>query len=277
MTVMTAPPRRIDRTDRATAAIYRGTVTHRRFGPVEREFTPKLFFAYLDVDALPESLDAIPFWSARRRAPVHFRRRDFFDRGTAPLGDAVRDLVEARIGSRPTGRVFLLAHLRTFGWSFNPLAVYYCFSSTGDRLEAVVLEVTNTPWGERCWYVFDGDAGDGRTRTPKAMHVSPYLPMDVDYHVTWSSPADALHLRLQVERAGTPVFEAELALRREPLDRRHGATVLARYPLMPLRVSVGIYLEALRIWLRRVSVHRHPATHAFTNPAPERPTSEEAR
>jgi uncharacterized protein len=106
--------------------------------------------------------------------------------------------------------------------------------------------------------------------------VSPYLPMDLDYHVTWNSPADALHLRLQVEREATPVFEAELALAREPLDRRHGASIIARYPLMPLRVSAGIYLEALRLWLRRVPVHRHPAP-APSAPTPVRHSSEEAR
>ncbi len=111
--------------------IYRGTVCHRRTEPVTREFTPGLSLAYLDVDELPDSLDGLPLWSARRPAPVWFRRPDFFDGGDSPLGDAVRDLVAARLGRRPTGRVHLLAHLRTFGWLHNPLAVYYCDDADG--------------------------------------------------------------------------------------------------------------------------------------------------
>ena len=75
-------------------AVYEGTAHHRRLTPVVREFAPRLFLAYLDVDALPGSLDPLPGWSARRRAPVQFRRRDFFDGRPGPLGDAVRDLVE---------------------------------------------------------------------------------------------------------------------------------------------------------------------------------------
>lgn len=244
--------------DRATVALYEGTVGHRRFGPVARDFSPKLFLAYLDVDALPGSLDALPLWSGRRAAPVHFRREDFFDGGTGPLGDAVRDLVEDRLGRRPSGSIFLLAHLRTFGWLANPLAVYYCWAPVGDALEAVVLEVTNTPWGERQWYVFDARSGRTSASTPKAMHVSPFLPMDLEYRVTWTTPGAALRMRIEVTRGGAQVFEADLRLRRRALDRRSALGVLARRPLMPLRVSAGIYRQALRLLLGRVPLYRHP-------------------
>ena len=58
----------------ATAVAYEGTVTHRRHDP-NRVFTPKLFLAYLDVDALPASLDSLPLWSARRVAKTGTRKR----------------------------------------------------------------------------------------------------------------------------------------------------------------------------------------------------------
>jgi DUF1365 family protein len=188
---------------------------------------------------------------------VRFRRRDFLDGGDRPLGDAVRDLVERRLGRRPSGPVHLLAQLRTFGWLFNPLAVYYCWDAAGGALDAIVLEVTNTPWGERHWYVLD--ARDGADATVgKAMHVSPFLPMDVDYHVTWTTPGEALRLDIEVVRAGTPVFSAGLALRRTPLDRRSAVAVLVRHPLLPLRVSLAIYRKALSLLVAGVPRFRHP-------------------
>src|SRR4051794_11787985 len=88
-------------------AIYEGTARHRRYAPEPREFSPKLFLAYLNVATLPVCLDRLPLWSARRPAPVRFRRRDFFDGGTQPLELAVRDLVEQRLGRRPHGPVYL--------------------------------------------------------------------------------------------------------------------------------------------------------------------------
>ncbi len=50
--------------------------------------------------------------------------------------------------TRPAGPVRLLTTLRTFGHNFNPVCFYYCFAPGGERVEAVVAQVTNTPWGE---------------------------------------------------------------------------------------------------------------------------------
>ncbi len=57
----------------------------------------------------------------------------------------------------------LLTNLRSLGRCFNPVSFYYCFGNSGDdsgeRLLAVLAEVTNTPWGERHAYVIAGGAG----------------------------------------------------------------------------------------------------------------------
>jgi DUF1365 family protein len=258
LTAVTQIDRRPVTTEPMKPALYEGVATHRRHTEPKRVFAPRLFMTMLDVDALPEALDPFPGWSARHRAPVHFRNRDFLDGGDAPLGDGVRDLVEACLGRRPNGRVTLLAHLRTFGWLFNPIAVYYCWSESGDGLDAVVLEVTNTPWGERHRYVVDARDGKRTTTVAKAMHVSPFLPMDVEYRITWSVPGDDLRLRIDVARAGKHLFDADLRLRRIPLDRRRAVTMPLRHWLMPLRVSLGIYREAAKLALRRARFFPHP-------------------
>ena len=140
----------------------------------------------------------------------------------------------------PTGAVHLLAHLRTFGWLFNPLTVYYCWSADGAALDALVLEVTNTPWGERHWYVIDA-----RTIPAPKSHPRPCTcrrsfrrtstircrgPRRVT-RCTWTSASS---------REGETMFMAGLALRRRVLDRRHALLgILLRYPALPMRVSVS--------------------------------------
>ena len=53
----------------------------------------------------------------------------------------------------PVSDVRLLTNLRYWGHCFNPISVYYCFERDAEKPVAAVLEVTNTPWGQRHMYV----------------------------------------------------------------------------------------------------------------------------
>jgi len=96
-------------------------------------------------------------------------------RPSLSLDRCVRDLVAEKTGRRPEGAIRLLTHLAYYGWCFNPASFYYCFDREGE-LEAVVTEVSNTPWLERYCYVLDRRASIFKEdalswRAPKAFHV----------------------------------------------------------------------------------------------------------
>ena len=253
-----APTRR-----RPASALYQGTVRHRRFGPVPHAFERSIALTLLDLDELDAVMDRLPLWSRRRWAPMQFRRRDYFDGGTAPLRDALGDLIEQRLGRRPRGPVRMLTHLRTWGWLFNPITVYWCFEPDGVTPDLVVLEVTNTPWGERAWYVVPAEQISGRGAVfPKTLHVSPFLDMDLDYRLSFSAPEGAtgenLDLRLEVLRDGRKVFDADVWLTRTELTARTGVVAVFRRPFETMRVSFGIHAQAVRLWAKGIPIVAHP-------------------
>jgi cyclopropane-fatty-acyl-phospholipid synthase len=59
---------------------------------------------------------------------VRFRRGDYLGDPHVGLAEAVRSLIECRTGSAPAGPIRVLTHLRTFGYCFNPVSFYYCFT-----------------------------------------------------------------------------------------------------------------------------------------------------
>ena len=237
------------------SCLYEGFVSHRRREP-EREFHHGLALAYIDLDELPGLLGGRLV--AARPGLVRFRRSDYLGDSGRPLKEAVRDVVERETGERPGGAIRLLTHLRSFGHCFNPVSFYYCFEASGERLQAVVAEVTNTPWGERHTYVIPGQQG----QFGKAMHVSPFMDMDQTYTCSASLPGSGLSVRIESRRDGAPVFEARLGLRRRELSPRSLRLHTWRYPAATLRVLVLIYMHAVGLRLAGVRVFPHPEPSA---------------
>lgn len=257
------------------SALYRGWLRHRRFAPRAHAFAYPLFMAYLDLAELDEVFRGRWLWSTRRAALARFARADHLGDPAQPLDAAVRAAVEQHTGHRPAGPIRLLTHLRYFGYCFNPVSFYYCFDIAGERVEQVVAEVNNTPWGERHCYVLERTAGAGgahlAARSVKAMHVSPFMPMDLAYDWHFSAPRErlAVHMALSPGRGGARVFDATLRLAREPMSAARMAAALVRHPLMTAQVIAAIHWQALRLWLKGVPVFTHPPKPAALRVAGE--------
>jgi DUF1365 family protein len=243
------------------SALYEGRLRHRRFAPVAHEFEYAVTLAWLDLGELDRVFRGRWLWSTHRPAPVRWRREDYLGPAEVALDEAVRARVERELGFRPAGPIRLLTHLRTFGHSFNPVSFYYCYDAAGARVEAILAEITNTPWGERHAYALRRDPGRKlRFRFDKRFHVSPFMPMDQRYDWRFSEPGPRLAVHMTNLRSGLPVFDATLRLRRREIGAASLAAALARHPFASLRVLAAIYWQALRLWAKGAPFHPHPAT-----------------
>lgn len=245
------------------SALYRGHVVHRRHRPTEHRFRYRLFLVLLDLDELDTVFARRWLWSTRRFSLAWFRRRDHLGDPAVPLQEAVRRTVAKKTGHAPAGPIRILTHLRYFGYVQNPVSFYFCYDAAGAEVEAIVAEINNTPWGERHCYVLSRDDNQGtdahhRYTFAKAFHVSPFMPMELGYEWRFGFEEDRLEIRMANLEGTDRLFDAALSLTRKPITGPSLAGALVRHPFMTAKVVLGIYWNALRLWMKRVRFHAHP-------------------
>jgi uncharacterized protein len=246
------------------SCIYTGHIGHHHYQPISHRFRYSLFMMYLDLSELEHLFKERALWSVGRPNLAWFRRRDYLGDPSLPLDTAVRNLVQERIGERPEGPIRMLTHLRYFGHNFNPVTFYYVFNPAGEKVETIVANITNTPWGERHSYVLDArenviKGSEMHFQFAKSFHVSPFLDMDMEYDWRFSEPGDALLVHMINLRRETKLFVANLDLKRREINGSNLAGLLLSYPPITLKAIAGIYWQALRLWIKGATFYPHPA------------------
>jgi DUF1365 family protein len=229
-------------------ALYDATVVHNRFARMRRSFSHSVYMWLLDVDALPR----LPWYL---RPLAGFLAKDHLGSPERSISDNVRSWLSRNGIELNGGRILMLANARTLGYVFNPITVYWCYTSDGE-LACILAEVHNT-YQERHCYLLRPDAA-GRAEVGKKFYVSPFLPMGGHYVMRFSEPGAELSVTIALRQNGKTPFSAGLRGRKLRLTRANVLRLALRRPLMSQCVAALIRRHGIALWLRRVPVIRRP-------------------
>ena len=256
------------RPSRLASSLYESRVMHERFFPVGHRFTYGVWYLLVDLDELPLLDRIVPGFAHNRAALLSLHDRDHGARDGSPL----RSWIDARLAEAGIdlegGPVRLLCFPRVLGYVFNPLTVWFCHGPEG-ALRAILYEVSNT-FGETHGYLVPLRPGDDRavirTECDKELFVSPFIDMSARYDFRTRIPDDRIAVLVRELAAGGQVLVATLTGRRRELTGRRLAWMLLRYPFVTLRVTLGIHVQALRLWIKGAPYRRRgtPPPHAVT-------------
>ena len=248
------------------SALYVGTVTHHRWKPKRHHLRYGVFAMLADLDELPELAWRLTLFSHNRFNLFSLMDRDF----GAGDGTALKPWVEAQLaqaGLETRGiRISLLCYPHILGYAFNPLSVFFCRRAQDGALIAILYEVHNT-FGERHCYLIptESDGTPVRQECDKAFYVSPFIGMQATYRFQILPPSFELEIGERVAivinetDAEGPLLDASFVASRVPLSDGKLLSLMARHPLMGLKVIGGIHWEALRLWVKGIKLANRPA------------------
>lgn len=242
--------------DTLESALYVGEVYHQRVVPKHHEFTYKIFLFWIKLNELPRLNNEVKGFSNRGFAPTQFKREDYLGDTSLSLEHAVLDKMNELCDSTLQGDVFLLGQVRMFGLYFSPVNFYF-LRDQELGFTHMLAEVSNTPWNKRHHYLVDLKH---QKPCDKAFHVSPFNPMDMQYHWSVKTPDEDLNLKLSCFKQQRH-FTAALNMTKKSLNSKTLLRVILSIPSMTIKTVFGIYWQALKLFIKRVPFYGYPSNN----------------
>ena len=245
-----------------TALIGFGQVRHTRLRPSRHAFSYPTWFLLLPMRNLDRGA-ASQGLAINRPAAISFHDQDHGDGRGPQAGGAcawMDELLRTHGILDATGPLWLHTYPRVLGYTFKPVSFWYAHRPDGS-LRAIVAEVNNT-FGERHCYLLDAPRLGQELHASKCFHVSPFCTLDGGYRFRFMhAPRDGQPrtvVRVDYDDDDGPLLQTSVSGTLEPICPSTLRRALWRYPAMTAMVMVRIHWQALRLWLKKVAVHRKP-------------------
>ncbi len=235
------------------SSIYRGVVKHRRFSQKKHQFQYKLYMLLLDLNDTAQPFSCWPLGKSWFH-PMRFVDKDYVKGEQLSLTERINHKLLEH-GGDTARAIKALVQVRCFGLYFSPANFFYCYDKHGDCTQ-ILVEVSNTPWNERHYYLLKTDEQQ-KLITDKRFHVSPFMDLNMNY--LWKIRPPGLsnnkllvHIENRAKHNDEKLFDATLLMQKHRLTKKNALKLWLSMPAMTFKVITGIYLQALKLFIKKV-------------------------
>ncbi|WP_353165547.1 DUF1365 domain-containing protein [Acinetobacter sp.] len=249
-------------------AIAPALIRHRRYLPKPHQFEAKLNYLWFDPDQIHVFTEQSYLWSSHRWNLLKLDTNDFLIEESGTIRQKIKKILLKQANSvlALNTQIRVLALPRTLGYRFNSVVFFFIFDLS-EKLLFILSEITNTPWDERKVYVHDcrnkavqhAQYNGYKFEFKKSFHVSPFMPMDMNYIWSFNFSEQQNVIYMQLFQQNVLQFDATMRFSLRPItvsSQQHRYAIDSVFE--PFKMMTGIYLNAFRLWRKKVPFYRHP-------------------
>ena len=242
-------------------------IIHTRHGSPSHTLSRRGLSLWIDLNNLATANSQSIIFSVNSFNLLSFHEADFGcnhkskrQKGAAiiPLKDYVTSQISALYPEARLKDIHMLAFPRILGMAFNPISVYRCTTENGAG-DIVLYEVHNT-FGDSHTYFAISKAGHNACQhdVAKSLHVSPFYDMDGEYRLGLKIKDEMVHLLVRYSHQQKTRLTATLCGKFRPLTTGMIMQLIAKHVHLPMRVWMGIHLEAVKLFLKKCKFYGRP-------------------
>lgn len=244
-----------------------GFVIHNRVHPKRHRFKYKMCWGLYDLDQLEHLAKHSKFFSYNKWGLTSLYDQDYIDDSKDGIKTKLINYLANHTNQKFSGEVLLFTHPRFLGYGFNSVNFYFCYQNK--KLVYIISEINNTPWGEKHLYFHDctlsesvtDDVNTLKFNFDKAFHISPFVAMDMSYHWEFMLNNYQLKVNMSVNQNSVNLLNVILDTKITSLMENEQHRMVFKRPFQPWKMSLGIYWQAFKLWLKKVPFHNHPKSN----------------
>ncbi len=239
-----------------------GFVIHNRLKPKPHRFKYDMCWCVFDLDEMDQWMSQARYWKHNGWSVFSLKDKDYVNADEKPIGEKIKFYLLNQTKQAFLGNVYLFTHPRFLGYGFNSVSFYFCYQN--NQLAYIISEINNTPWGEKKLYLHDCKSatkeinGHYLFEFKKQFHISPFVSMDIDY--SWDFFVDEKNIKVKMA-----LHQQDVNILNVVLDTNitpYMDNSLNQFPLrrlfQPWKMSLGIYWQAFKLWLKKTPLFPHP-------------------
>ncbi|MBP9673614.1 MAG: DUF1365 domain-containing protein [Bacteriovoracaceae bacterium] len=238
--------------------IFQAKVFHTRIFPKRHIFSHRVFYILLDLaekEQIQEKIKGLSF--GKRWAPYKFLEEDHLCLPKMNLKESLDSFLKQKDPNFSLEKTMLLTHLRTWGYIFNPISLYFCYGKNQEKF--CVAQVGNT-FGEMKLFAipYDDNRKKFYAKVVKNYYVSPFIPVDAlfEFDIPDIETSSSWHYSVKTYGKDKMLLNAQVKGHWQELTDSNLYKTLWQYPFVTLFVILGIHYHAMRLYFKKIPFFR---------------------